>query len=138
MAQNHYQLTFFPVLPPCKVYGIFRHTGVECQLGSVVRSLEQVKYAQYNQEFRNNQFFFQTPQNLFGQQTTPPGFANNQRVPQKSDLELLLENLVLDNTRHNQEFKIQAGILNDSLDRLSSKVDSLCTHNKMLETQTLK
>jgi len=64
-----------------------------------------------------------------------PSFANNQGVPQKSDLELLLENLVLDNTRHNQEFKIQAGILNDSLERLSSKVDSLCTHNKMLETQ---
>jgi len=47
----------------------------------------------------------------------------------------LLENLVLDNTRHNQEFKIQARILNDSLDKLFSKVDSLCTHNKMLETQ---
>jgi len=47
----------------------------------------------------------------------------------------LLENLVLDQTRHNQEFKIQAGILNDSLVRISSKVDSLCTHNKMLETQ---
>ena len=57
--------------------------------------------------------FFQTPQNLFGQQTTPPGFANNQRVPQKSDLELLLESLVLDQTKHIQEFKIQAGILND-------------------------
>jgi len=57
---------------------------------------------------------------------SPPGFENNQGVPQKSDLELLLENLVLDNTRHNQEFKIQVGILNDSLDRLSSKVDSLC------------
>ena len=66
---------------------------------------------------------------------SPPGFANNQGVPQKSDLELLLENLVLVNTRHNQEFKIQAGILNDSLNRLSSKVDYLCTHNKMLETQ---
>jgi len=66
---------------------------------------------------------------------SPPGFANYQRVPQKSDLKLLLENLVLDNTRHNQEFKIQAGILNDSLDKLSSKVDSLCTRNKMLETQ---
>jgi hypothetical protein len=60
---------------------------------------------------------------------------NNQRVPQKSDLELLLENLVLNQTMHNQEFKIQAGILNDSLARLSSKVDSLCTHNKILETQ---
>jgi len=171
-------MDFFPVSPPCKVYGIFCHTSVECQLGSVVRSPEQVNYAEYNQGFRNN-LFFQTRQNLFGQQTAPPGFANNQRVPQKSDLklllenlvldqtkhnqefkiqagtlndsphcfainqgvpqksdlELLLENLVLDNTRHNQELKIQAGILNDSLDRLSSKVESLCTHNKILETQ---
>ena len=179
MAQNLYQWTFSPVSPPYKVYWIFGHTSVESQLGSVVRSPEQVNYAQYNQGFRNSQKKFQTPQNLFGQQTTPPGFANNQRVPrksdleflvenlvldqtkhnqkfkiqvgtlndsapsfannqgvpQKSDLELLLENLVLDNTRHNQEFKIQAGILNDSLERLSSKVDSLCTHNKMLETQ---
>jgi len=64
---------------------------------------------------------------------SPPDFANNRRVPQKSDLELLQENLVLDNARHNQEFKIKDGILNDSL--VSSKVDSLCTHNKMLETQ---
>jgi len=172
-------MDFFPRSPPCKVYGIFGHTSVECQLGSVVRSPKQVNYAQYNQGFKNSQLFFQTPQNLFGQQTSPPSFANNQRVPQKSDLklllenlvldqtkhnqelkiqdgtlndfppgfannqgvpqksdlELLLENLVLDNTRHNQEFKNQARILNDSLDRLSSKVDSLCTHNKMLETQ---
>ena len=80
-------------------------------------------------------FFFQTPQNLFGQQTSPPGFANNQRVSQKSDLELLIENFELDNIRHNQEFKVKAGILNDSLNRLSAKVDSLSTHNKMLETQ---
>jgi len=50
-------------------------------------------------------------------------------------LVLQTTNLVLDNTRHNQEFKIQTEILNDSLDMLSSKVDSLCTHNKMLETQ---
>jgi len=33
---------------------------------------------------------------------TPPDFANNQGVPQKSDLELLVQNLVLDNTMHNQ------------------------------------
>jgi len=134
MAQNHHQWTSSPVLPPCNFYRIFGYTAVECQLGSVIRSPEQLNYAQYNQGFRNNQFFFK-PLNLFGQQTTPPGFANNQRVPQKSYLELLIENLELDNARHNQEFKIKTGILNDSLVRLSSKVDSLCTHNKMLETQ---
>jgi hypothetical protein len=46
-------------------------------------------------------------------------------------LELLIENFELDNIRHNQEFKVKAGILNDSLNR----VDSLFTHNKMLEAQ---
>ena len=130
MAQNLYQWTFSPLSPPCKAYEIFGHTGVECQLGSVVRSPEQVNYG-----FRNSQKKFQNPQNLFGQQTSPPGFANNQRVSQKSDLELLIENFELDNIRHNQEFKVKAGILNDSLNRLSANVDSLSTHNKMLETQ---
>ncbi|AES86659.1 hypothetical protein MTR_4g012680 [Medicago truncatula] len=129
MAQNYYPWTPSPVLPPC--YGIFGHNG---QLGSVVSSPEQVNYAHYNQGFRNDHFF-QTPQNLFGQQMTPPGFENNQGVPQKSNLELLLENLVLDNFRHNKEFEIQARNLKDSLDRLSSTVDSFCTHNKTLEIQ---
>jgi len=73
MAQNHYQWTSLhrlnakvdalfqkfdkltinavtpaPVLPPYEVYGICGHTGVECQLGSIVESPEQVNYAQYN------------------------------------------------------------------------------------------
>ena len=62
MAQNHYQWTFPSVLSPCKVYGIFGHTGVECQPGTVVRSPEQVNYAQYNQGFMNNQkIYIQTP-----------------------------------------------------------------------------
>ena len=38
-------------------------------------------------------------------------------------------------TKQNKEFKSQDGFLNDSLAKLSSKVDSICTHNKMLETQ---
>ena len=65
MAQNHYQWTSSPILSPCN--GIFGYTSIECQLGSAVRSPEQVSYAQYNQGSRNNQFFFQTPQNPFGQ-----------------------------------------------------------------------
>jgi len=122
MAQNHCQwtsaldhlndkltvsaITPAPVLPPCEVYGIFGCTGVECQLGSVAGNLEQVNYAQYNQEFRNNQNFYnKTPQNLFGQQTAPPGYANNQRFPQKSSMELLLENFVMGQTKQIQELK---------------------------------
>jgi hypothetical protein len=56
-----------PILPPCKVYGMFGYIGVECQLGSAVGSLQQVNYAQYNQGMRPNQNFYKTPQIPFGQ-----------------------------------------------------------------------
>jgi len=42
------------VSPSCEVCGIFGHTSVECQLGSVVESTEQLNYAQYNQGMRPN------------------------------------------------------------------------------------
>jgi len=35
-------VTLAPVSPPCEVCGILGHTGVECQLGSVVESPEQL------------------------------------------------------------------------------------------------
>ncbi|KEH26645.1 hypothetical protein MTR_6g065930 [Medicago truncatula] len=75
---------------------------------------------------RPNQNFYKTPQNPFGQ-TAPPGYANNQGVPQKSSLELLMENYVINQSKQLQE--------NDSFVKLTSKVDSISTHNKMLETQ---
>ncbi|KEH21672.1 hypothetical protein MTR_7g014910 [Medicago truncatula] len=90
-------VTTAPVSPPCEVCGIFGHT-------------KQLNYAQYNQGMRPNQNFYKTPQNPFGQ-TAPPGYANNQDIPKKSSLELLLKNY------------------------LTLKVDSIATHNKMLETQ---
>jgi len=68
-----------PFSPPYEVCGILGHIGVECQLGNVVESNEQFNYAQYNQWVRPNQKKFnKTPQNPFGQQTTPPDCANNQ------------------------------------------------------------
>jgi len=116
---NTSAVTPTPVSPPCEVCGVFGHIGVECQLGSVV----------YNQGMRANQIFYnQTPQNPFGQ-TTPPGYANNQRVLQKSSLELLLENCLMDQSKHYEELKNQTGFLNDSLTKLTSKVDSIATHN---------
>ena len=125
-----------PVSPPCEVCGILGHIGVECQLGSAVESNKQFKYAQYNQGVRPNQKKFnKTPQNPFGQQKTPPDCANNQRVPQKSSLETLLEKCVMDQFKQFQELKNQTGFLKDSLVKLTSKVDSFATHNKMLETQ---
>ena len=124
-----------PILLPCEVCGLFGHTSVECRLGSVVKSPEQVNYAQFNQGFKNNQNFYQNPQNLFGQQTILPDCANNPRVHQKSDLELLIENFILCQTEQHKELKNQTRILNDSLTELTSKVDSIATHTKMLETQ---
>ena len=93
-----------------------------------------MNYAQYNQGMRPNQNFYKTPQNPFGQ-TAPPGYANNQELPQKSSLELLIENYVINQSKQLQELKNQTGFLNDSLVKLTSKVDFIATHNKMLETQ---
>jgi hypothetical protein len=94
-----------PVSPPCEVCGIFGHTGVECQLGSVVESPKQLNY---DQGMRPNQKICnKTPQNAFGQQTSPPDYANNQRVPQKSSLKILLEKYVMDQSKKFQEFKNQ-------------------------------
>jgi len=91
-----------PVSPPCEICGMFGHTSVECQLGSVVES------PQYNQGMRPNQFFYKTPQNPYGQQTTPPDCANN----------LLLEKCVMDKSKQFEELKNQTGFLNDSLVKL--------------------
>jgi outer membrane murein-binding lipoprotein Lpp len=125
-----------PTSPSCEVCEIFVYTGVECQLGSAVESPEQVNYAQYNKRMRNNQKIYnKIPQNPFGQLTAPPDYANNQSGPQKSNLEFLLENFVMGQSKQNQEFKNQTGFLNVSLIKLTSKVDSIATHNKKLETQ---
>jgi len=41
----------------------------------------------------------------------------------------------MDQSKQFQELKYQTGFLNDSLVKLTSKVDSIDTHTKMLETQ---
>ena len=56
------------VSPPCEVCGIFGHTGIDCQLGSVIECTEQLNYAQYNQGMRPNQNFYKTPQNPLDKQ----------------------------------------------------------------------
>jgi len=83
---------------------------------------------------RQNQNFYKNPQNSYGQ-VAPPGYVNNQRVAQKSSLEILLESYVMNQSKQLQELKNQTGFLNDSLSKLNTKVDSIATHTKMLETQ---
>jgi len=123
-----------PVSPPCEVCGVFGHTCVYCQLGSAIEGVEQMNYAQYNRGMRQNQKIYKTPQNSYGQ-TATPSYVNNQRVPQKSSLELLMESYVMNQSKQLQELKNQTGFLNNSLVKLTSKVDSIPTHAKILETQ---
>jgi len=46
-----------------------------------------------------------------------------------------MENYVMNHSKQLQELKNQTGFLNDSLSKLNTKVDSIATHTKMLETQ---
>jgi len=127
-------VTNAPVSPPCEISGIFGHIGVDCQLGNAINGAEQMNYAQYNQGMRQNQKFYKHPQNSYGR-VAPPGYANNQIVAQKSSLEILMESYVMNQSKQLQELKNQTGFLNDSLSKLNTKVDSIATHTKMLETQ---
>jgi outer membrane murein-binding lipoprotein Lpp len=127
-------ITSAPVSPLCEICGIFDHIGVDCQLGSATNGVEQMNYAQYNQGMRQNQNFYKNPQNSYGQ-VAPPGYANNQRVAQKSNLKILMENYVMNQSKQLQELKNQTGFPNDSLSKLNTKVDSIATHTKILETQ---
>jgi len=77
---NTSAVTPAPVSPPCEVCGVFIHIGIDCQLDSATEGVEQMNYAQYNQGMKQNQNFYKTPQNSYGQ-AAPPGYANNQRVP---------------------------------------------------------
>ena len=46
-----------------------------------------------------------------------------------------MENYVIDQSKQLQELKNQTEFLNDSLAKITSKVDSIATHNKILKTQ---
>jgi len=46
-----------------------------------------------------------------------------------------MESYVMNQSKQLQELKNQTGFLNDSLSKLNTKVDSIATHTKMLETQ---
>ena len=91
-------VTNAPASPPCEICGIFGHIGVDCKLGSAINGAEQMNYAQYNQGMRQNQNFYKNPQNSYGQ-VAPPSYVNNQRVAQKSSLEILMESYVMNQSK---------------------------------------
>ena len=47
----------------------------------------------------------------------------------------MLENCLMNQSKQYEELKNQTGFLTDSLIKLTSKVDSIATHTRMLETQ---
>jgi len=87
-----------PVSSPCEICGVFGHIGVDCQLGSAIDGVEQLNYVQYTQGMRQNQNFYKNTQNSYGKMA-PPGYETNQKIPQKSSLEILMENYVMNQSK---------------------------------------
>ncbi|XP_039687866.1 uncharacterized protein [Medicago truncatula] len=111
--------TVAAVTPNCEIWGTPGHVAAECLL---LAETDQVNYAQGN------------PYTL----TPPPGFQGQRGAPvapKKSNLELMMENFVLTQTQQNKEFMNQNVHTNELIKQLAHKVDSMATHNKMLETQ---
>ncbi|KEH26561.1 hypothetical protein MTR_6g464680 [Medicago truncatula] len=116
------------------MYEVSNYDHLAAKLGSATNGVEKMNYAQYNQGMRQNQNFYKNPQNSYGQ-VAPPGYGNNQRIAQKSSSEILMENYVMNQSKQLQELKNEIGFLNDSLSKLTTKVESIATHTKVFETQ---
>ncbi|CAJ2633397.1 unnamed protein product [Trifolium pratense] len=99
----------------CELCGIQGHTIAECQLLTEVHP-DQVNYTQGN---------------LYNQGFQKPA----QNAPMKSNLELMMENFIALQTQTNKEFLNQNIHTNEQIKQLTSRLDVLTTHNKMLETQ---
>jgi hypothetical protein len=132
----------------CEHCGGMDHTTLECQLGRQESGLDQVNalnnfgrpqnypYSNtYNSGWRNHpNFSYKNNPNMVPQQNNqnPPGFPqrqfNSQPAPQKSNLEIMMENFMIQQQKTTQD-------LRDVVRDLTTKVDSLTTQNKMLETQ---
>ncbi|XP_058732590.1 uncharacterized protein LOC131604121 [Vicia villosa] len=155
LTQKIENLTVEPVavvaiaIPNCEICGMFGHAAPECHLLTVV-SPEPVKYAQgnpysntYNPGWKNHPNFSYKNNNALyapGQApSVPPGYqkapfaATN--VSRKSNLELMMENFIATQTQTNKDLINKNVHTNEQIKQLATKVDSLATHNKMLETQ---
>jgi uncharacterized coiled-coil protein SlyX len=130
----------------CELCGIQGHAVAECQLLTEA-SPDQVNYTQgnpYNQGPRNHPYLSYKSNNALyapGQAPTPspPGFQKPaypaQNAPRKSNLELMMENFIAVQTQTNKEVLNQNIHTSEQIKQLTSKLDILATHNKMLETQ---
>ena len=133
----------------CEICGVAGHVAATCQLGnSNPQNLEMAQVdavnnfsGGFNSGHRNQPVFpYRGNQNQVGQGNfrQPPGFQQ----PQRSNLENLMETFVSTQMKQNEEFKHQMAefkqqgqVVGEAIKQLTSKVDSLAVHNKMLETQ---
>ncbi|XP_045827939.1 uncharacterized protein LOC123919930 [Trifolium pratense] len=127
----------------CELCGAQGHTIAECRLLTEAPN-DQVNYTQgnsYNQNQRNHPYLSYNSNNALyapGQTPTPspPGFQKPaQNAPMKSNLELMMENFIALQTQTNKEFLNQNIHTNEQIKQLTSRLELLTTHNKMLETQ---
>jgi len=138
--------TVAAVTPNCEICGTPGHVAAEYLL---LAETDQVNYAQgnsyantYNPGLRNHpNFSYKNNNPTFAPSpapAAPPGFQGQRGAPvalKKSNLELMMENFVLAQTHQNKEFMNQNVHTNELIKQLAHKVDSMATHNKMLETQ---
>ncbi|XP_050877733.1 uncharacterized protein LOC127081527 [Lathyrus oleraceus] len=133
----------------CEICGTKGHLAPECNLLTESNS-DQVNYAQGN-PFSNTYYHgwrnlpnFSYKNNNPIQSSTPqrsPCFQSQipiqpmQVVPQKPNLEKIMENFISAQTQQNKEFLNEDIPVNELITQLGTKVDSIITHNKMLETQ---
>jgi len=127
------------VAPNCEICGTPGHTPTECHL---LGDTDHANYAHgnpYGQ--RNPNFPYKNKNPTYAQNPAPiapPGFQGQRGAPVapvKSNLELMMENFVMAQSQQNKEFLNQNIHTNEMIKKLASKVDTLATHNKMLETQ---
>ncbi|XP_039134169.1 uncharacterized protein LOC120271547 [Dioscorea cayenensis subsp. rotundata] len=126
----------------CEICGSTEHLATNCQLiapPSSESSMEQMNYLHnFSQRPVNNPFSNTYNPGCSNVPRQPPGFQQRISNPQpvrKSNLEALLESFVATQAKQNEEFKQQGQVMNEAIRQLTSKVDSLETHNKMLENQ---
>ena len=138
--------TVAAVTPNCEICETPRHVAAECQL---LAETDQANYAQgnpyantYNSGLRNHSnFSYKNNNPTFAPSPAPaaPSGFQGQRgapvAPKKSNLELMMENFILAQAQQNKEFMNQNVHTNELIKQLTHKVDSMATHNKMLETQ---
>ncbi|XP_050914685.1 uncharacterized protein LOC127129574 [Lathyrus oleraceus] len=117
--------------------------AVDCEIYQVNYSQGKPFSNTYNPGWRNHPNFSYKNNNSIQNSTPqrPLGFQAQrliqsiQAIPQKPNLEKITENFILAQTQQKKEFLNQDIHINELIKQLGTKVDSIITHNKMLETQ---